>query len=132
MKSDNLQEQAFLKTAILGAIVFIITGFATILLFAALIFFTEIGERLAPLFATLSVATGIFFSSYFIAKQTAKKGFLIGAIVGFTVFILTAIISFIVDDSAVTSNTLFHLVIFILSGLLGGIIGVNKPNKRYL
>lgn len=132
MKSDNLQEQAFLKTAILGAIVFIITGFAAILLFAALIFFTEIGERLAPLFATLSVATGIFVSSYFIAKQTAKKGFLIGAIVGFTVFILTAIISFIVDDGAVTSNTLFHLVIFILSGLIGGIIGVNKPKKKYL
>lgn len=132
MKSDKLQEQAILKTAIVGAVVFLATGFLAMLLFAALLFFTEIGETLTPLFATLSVAIGIFFSAYFIARKTAKKGFLIGAIAGITVFVLITIISFILDDGTVTSNTLFHLVIFILSGLIGGITGVNKPKKKYL
>lgn len=132
MKSDNLHDSNIVKTAIIGGIIFLLTGFIAVLMFAVLIYFAELGDAMAPLFATISVAIGIMVSSYWIAKRTGKKGFLIGLIIGLSVFSLVTVISLIADDGAMTLNTLFHLVIFVLSGLVGGILGVNKPNKKYI
>ena len=64
------------------------------------------------------------------AKKIKDNGYIIGAIVGFVLFFVITLISLILGNS-LTLNTLFHFIIFMLSSMVGGIVGVNR-NNRYI
>jgi len=116
-----------------AGIYFLITTAIFVLLFALIMFFTESGYEYTAIFGTVSVAVGILVSSFLTAKKIGKKGFLTGITVGLIVFALVTIISLIIDDSSFTVNTLFHLIIYVLAGAIGGILGVNKTsNTKYI
>ncbi len=116
-----------------AGIYFLITTAIFVLLFALIMFFTESGYEYTAIFGTVSVAVGILVSSFLTAKKIGKKGFLTGITVGLIVFALVTIISLIIDDSGFTVNTLFHLIIYVLAGAIGGILGVNKTsNTKYI
>lgn len=104
-----------------------------VLTFAVVMYFLEAGYEYSAVFATVSLAIGCFFGAFFAAKKLGQKGLLNGAIVGIITFATILVISLIVDKGAVTVNTLFHLIIFMLSSVIGGIVGVNKAhNKKYI
>ena len=85
------------------------------------------------IFATVSVAFGCFAAAYFTAYKNKCKGLLTGLVVGFTAFTVILIISLVADKGSVSLNTLFHFIIFILSSVVGGVMGVNKAdNRRYI
>ena len=116
-----------------AGIYFLITTAIFVLLFVLIMFFTESGYEYTAIFGTVSVAVGILVSSFLTAKKIGKKGFLTGITVGLIVFALVTIISLIIDDSSFTVNTLFHLIIYVLAGAIGGILGVNKTsNTKYI
>ena len=117
-----------LKTSVLGII---ITGIF-MAIFSAAMYFFELDNSLSPLLATLSVSIGSLAASFYAAKTKGSQGYLTGFIVGVITFILITLISFILDDGGITSNTVFHLIIIILSSLIGGILGVNKKEKKYI
>lgn len=132
MKKDvsGKQESLFfwLKTALIEIAVTLVF----IAVFAAVMYFFELNKNMSTVFATLSVAIGSLTAAFSAAKKVGCKGYLIGLIVGGITFVLIALISFIVDDGALTFNTLFHLIIIMLSSLIGGIMGVNKKGKSYI
>ncbi len=115
------------------AVIFeLIIAAAFICLFSFFMYFADLDSSYAPLLGTLSVAFSILITAYLQASKIKKKGFLIGFIIGIVNFILIFLISLIINGSGITYNTLFHLVIFLLSGLIGGILGVNKTtNKKF-
>lgn len=114
-------------------IVFLITSVVTVLIFGITMYFLELNYEYAPVLGTVSVALGIFFSACSTAKKLGKKGFLIGLATALITFAFVTVISLILDDGSMTINTLFHLIIYTLAGLLGGILGVNKKqNKKYI
>ena len=116
-----------------AGIYFLITTAIFVLLFAMIMFFSETGYEYTAIFGTVSVAAGILVSSFLTAKKIGKKGFLTGITVGLIVFALVTIVSLIIDDSSFTVNTLFHLIIYVLAGAIGGILGVNKTsNTKYI
>lgn len=110
--------------------VFILSSIVSIVLFAVILLFLEIDLSYATLFATISLAIGIFFTSFIVAKTTKEKGCLIGSAFGGFVFIITLIISLFSDSSSVSLNILFRFIIYILSGCCGGIFGVNKASRK--
>ncbi len=118
-----------IKTVILG----IITTGIFILLFSVFMYLSQMGYEYSPVFATVSLAAGTFVSAFYAAKKIGSRGFLTGIIVGGVTFIAVTLISLIVDKGSLTSNTLFHFIIIMLSALIGGIMGVNKAhNKKYI
>lgn len=122
-----------IKNYIFAAFFQIITTAISIGLFAALMLFLETDSGIAVIFATISVAAGCLVSSFYLARKIKAKGYIIGALIGLITFGVVLIVSLIVDKSAVSINTLFHLIIFMLSSLSGGIMGVNKAaNKKYI
>lgn len=119
----------YIKALILG--IAVTAGF--IALFSGVCCFASVGLKYAAVFATVSAAAGAFTSAWFLARKTGAKGWLIGLAVGFAAFAVITLASLIINRGAVTGNTLFHLVIIILSAMIGGVLGVNKGiNNNYL
>ncbi len=134
MKNDSIKK-AFGKKGIYikALIIEIVVTLFFVALFAMIMFLTENGYRYSALFATVSLAAGTLAAAYYAAKKIGSKGFLTGLVTaGFTFGVIT-LISLIVDDGGITLNTLFHFIIILLSGLIGGILGVNKgKNRKYI
>lgn len=104
-----------------------------ILIFSVIMFATEMNKDYAVILATASVAAGSFAAAFYAAKTVQSKGFMVGLIVGGITFLAVTLISLIIDKGALSMNTLFHFIIFMLSSLIGGIMGVNKAaNKKYI
>lgn len=102
-------------------------------IFAVIMYLAQIGFEYSSVLATVSLAAGSLVSAFYIAKKIGRKGFLTGLIVGAVTFLTVTLISLFVDKGGVTVNTLFHLIIIMLSALIGGILGVNKAaNKKYI
>lgn len=134
MKIKHSKNQSANFTLIIKtAIITLVTIIAFIFLFSVFMFLSKRGYEYATVFATLSLAAGAFAGSVFLSNLIGNKGLLIGLLVGSVIFVLVTLISLIVDKGAITTNTLFHLIIIILSSTIGGIIGVNKAhNKKYI
>lgn len=112
----------------------VLVAFSAVIMaiFAAIMYFFELDKNYSPLIATISVAIGCLVASYFASGKIGSKGYITGTIIGFATFVIVTIISLIIDQSSITSNTLFHFIIFILSSLIGGVSGVNKKPKKYI
>ena len=131
MKKDYEKKNSFnygliIKTALLN----IITTAAFIFIFAVVMYLAQTGYEFATVFATVSLAAGTLVSAFYLARKIAKKGFLVGLLVGGAEFIIVTLISMFADKGGITVNTLFHLIIILLSSLIGGIMGVNKAGKQ--
>lgn len=132
MSKNNLSKDNKWILIIKSAVMLIISSAIFMAVFSALMYFLELDKDYSPIFATVSVAIGCFLTAYFTSGKIGQKGLITGLITGLSVFILITVISLIVDKGTVTSNTLFHFIIFVLSSLIGGVIGVNKKSKKYI
>lgn len=94
---------------------------------SAVIFaYTNINDRYLQTFVFGSIMISVLISSTVLAKKVKEKGLLLGAIFGFLYVLLIFLITSIAYTGFVFTNTLLiYLAISILSGIVGGIIGVN-------
>ncbi len=117
---------------LLGAIIGIVTFALFVFIFAGVMLIFKIDRAYAAVFATLSVASGGFASSFYTAKRFKEKGYLIGIVTGFIYFAVVCIVSAIVCKTGFSGNTVFHLLIILLSSVIGGIAGVAGHNKKLI
>lgn len=128
-KETSLNIKNYLVAVVIGVVV----SFGFMLLFSAAILYLNLDRAYAAPFATISIAAGTFFASFYIAKKRGDKGYLVGIITGVLVFAIITVLSLIINRSGITKNTLFHLIIIVLSSTVGGVLGVNKgKNKKYI
>lgn len=114
-------------------LILIFTTVAAMFLFAIIMYFLEGGYEFSPLFATLSLGLGTLVSSFFASKKIGQKGYIIGAVIGGVSFIIITLIGLMASKDIFTLNTLFRLIILMLSSLIGGVLGVNnKGNQKYI
>ena len=129
ISKNSLKLSIIIKTVLMGLMFTLIP----MVVFALLMYSLQIKYEYSSLFGTLSVAIGLFVSSFLTAKKKAKNGMVTGLIIGVIAFLLVFVISLILNGGGITYNTLFHLIIFVLSSVIGGILGVNKAvNKKYI
>ncbi len=119
----------FIKTAVIEILVTVLF----IIIFAAVMLFSDGAVNFAAVFATAAIALGCVAASFYAAKSIGKRGLLTGFIIGIITFCIITLISMILDSGAVTINTLFKFIIIMLSSLIGGVAGVNNgQNKKYI
>ncbi len=118
------------KNYLFGIIIYIGALALSILLFAILVYFLNLPMVYMPLFSNISLGLANFFAAYFIAYKQKSKGFLTGLILALVTFALVSIISLIIDEGSVSLNSLLKFIILALSGVIGGIMGVNKTSKQ--
>jgi putative membrane protein (TIGR04086 family) len=73
-------------------------------------------------------------AAFFTARKVGNKGYLIGIIVGLVSFAAVLLVSLLVSKQSIGVNTLFHLVIILISSMIGGILGINSlvKSKKYI
>lgn len=129
-KPFNVKENTNLVHYLLGAILGVFVTMAMIFIFAAIMLFTEADRNLASPLATVSVAVGTFVAAFYSAFKIGDKGYKVGIIVGMICFALITLVALLIKKGGFTVNSLFHLIIFLLSGIIGGIVGVNRKNNH--
>ena len=129
-KISELNKNIILKQMIIGFIINISVSVLFLLIFSVVTYILDSGFDYSSVYGTLRVAAGILVSSFYISRKIMKKGFIIGLLNGTFIFIIVTIISLITDKGGLTVNTLFHLIIFILSSVIGGVLGVNRQKKE--
>lgn len=124
-------------TAGVGVLIRLTLLFATItalsvFAFAVLAYLLPDLLAYSALLATLAVALGAFAASFYLSSRAGKKGWLCGLAVGAAVFALLTLLALIINHGGFTSNTVFRLVIVMLSSEIGGIIGVGRRDRKYI
>ena len=101
----------------------------TMLIAAALMVFFNISVKYASPIASVCAGFGTFIGSYFAARKNGQKGILNGIMTAAIIFVFVTIVSVFLNDR-MTIISLIHLAVIVLSGCIGGIMGVNKREKR--
>lgn len=72
---------------------------------------------------------GSFSGGYISARISSEKGMMYGMLCGFLMFILLFLAGLISVRESITMTTAIRLFAMLLSGAVGGIIGVNKRKR---
>lgn len=116
-----------LSTTCKGAVLSIIITALLSLLLTALVFCGDIPDKaitaLVFFIASLSCITGAYSSG----KVLSSKGLVTGGMLGIIYYIiLLAVCSVITKNFAITSNMMIMLVSVMMSGMLGGVLGMPR------
>lgn len=109
-----------------GIIASIIFSLLSLIVFAALLTYTNLSEGsiypVVIILSTLSILIGSSISTI----KIKKNGLLNGSIIGATYIFLLYIISSIVNTGfGVNTYTIIMMIAGVLAGIIGGIVGVN-------
>lgn len=106
--------------------------FILVAVFALIINLADLDYKYAPVFGSVAVGLGSLAGAMRYSAKKKSKGYLIGLAFGGATFLIVTLIGLILNGGGLTLNTLFHLIIIMLSAVSGGIIGVNKGGKKYI
>ena len=126
----NINEQSETKKNVIriikGSIFSIIISLILLLIFAILLCYTNLSENSIKPTILIITGVGILVGSMISAKKIRKNGLVNGGMVGiiYTV-ILYLISSLTITNFSVTINSFIMLIVAIITGMIGGIIGIN-------
>ena len=93
---------------------------------SAIFAYTNINDRHLDSFVLGSVMISVLVGSMLLLRKIKKKGLLFGAIFGLIYFLIVYLVNVLAFSEFFVSNTVeIYLGICLLSGIVGGIIGVN-------
>ncbi len=106
---------------------FLISVLLTLILLSTLNYFNIISYKVVYIISFISVIASMFFSGYYLAKHSTKKGYLIGLLIGLALVLFMMILSLIIYK--ISWISLIYYLILLVSCITGGIFGINK-NKN--
>ena len=113
-----------------GSVFAIILSIVFLLIYALVLTYTDISESTIIPVVTVIVGISILIGSMVSVRKIRKNGLLNGGIVGLIYVIALYITSSMcLVGFSLTLNSLIVLIVGILTGMIGGIIGVNLYRK---
>lgn len=140
IKSDSFNYSGFFKHILLGLALGIIICFAFIMVFSFILTkdTNDINiNNMAFVLGNLSVAISVFISGLFASLKNKSRGLLTGILCGFLFFVLLAVLTLLIPNSASSTSPvkgLLKVIILFLNtfifGGFGGVFGVNLGKRR--
>ena len=110
-----------------GSAISILTTLVFLIIFAALLTYTNINENAMPTVIIIVTALSILIGSEISASMIKKNGILNGTLVGIIYIVLLYLISSVVTRNfSLNKYSIIMIATSIIIGGIGGIIGVNK------
>ncbi len=119
-----------IKHLFIGLFIALLLTLFSLFLISVIMFYADIDSSMASPLSSIGLLIGCFFGALYTSKKHGKNGLLIGMTTSFILFIIITIASLSVSLDKFGILTLIHGLIMLLSGGIGGIIGVNK-NKNF-
>lgn len=114
---------------VIGCAVGYLITLVLILIFAFLFLSDALTSDKAPIASIIALAVGSFVGGYITAFVKKEKGLVNGFITGLIMFLLVLSIA-LFNDSQFTVYTLVKAIVMLLLSSAGGILGVNKAQRR--
>lgn len=126
IENGNINSQSNMNYIIKGIVISILFTLTSLLLFALVLTYTDLGEStISPVIIIVS-ALSILIGSSISTIKIKKHGLLNGAIIGGVYIVLLYGISSIVNTGfEVNTDTIVMMVSSVLAGIIGGVVGVN-------
>lgn len=126
----NINEQSETKKNVIriikGSIFSIIISLILLLIFVILLCYTNLSENSIKPTILVITGVGILIGSMISAKKIRKNGLINGGMVGAVyIIILYMVSSLTITNFSITINSLTMLIVAIITGMIGGIIGIN-------
>jgi len=100
----------------------------SLFILAMIMHFFEIEKKYASSLSGVALGIGCFFGGLIYSKLCGQKGLLCGLFVSGILFLFITVISLILGAKLGVA-TAIHCLIMLLSGAIGGVLGVNMGKK---
>lgn len=128
MKMKNLKQHIYRPFAV-SLTVGAVSVLASLILSAAAVYVMQLPVEVCGAFGTLSLSLGCLAAGYVIGRKKLRRGIKQGFLCGTALFLLCVILS-AVFGSVTAAGFLGRLAVCTVSGAVGGVIGVNRQQKR--
>lgn len=97
-----------------------------LLIFAVIMTFIDINEKVSSAFYLITTLLSIMYGSIYAVKKVKRRGWLIGMLVTVMYLLILYLVSIISGNSAVIGvNRIERFSLAILVGMMSGILGIN-------
>ncbi|HEX3017763.1 MAG TPA: TIGR04086 family membrane protein [Caproicibacter sp.] len=135
MKGSNAVGQKPILSAVRAIIIGAVAGAAlcaVLLAISALAFVSSenIPQNFLPAFIIAVSVISALFAGFIAAKISKQRGLIYGSMAAMLLFILFLVSGLATSQSTVSSESFIRLLVMLLSGAIGGLIGVSRKSKR--
>ena len=113
-----------------GFLVAIMTALFFMMLFAWIMTVKDLPATAVVIFAYAILISSSLLGGWSASRIAKEQGMKVGGIIGGSVFMLIFLLGVITKGFTGDINIITKAIVSILSGMIGGIIGVNRANKR--
>lgn len=126
--SENISESGNnIKRIIKGSVFSIVITLIGLLVYSIILSYTSISETTMPATIIIVTAVSILIGSTISTANIKKNGIVNGVLVGLIYIAIIYLISSIVTGNfLLNTNSIIMMIASVLTGAMGGIIGVNK------
>ncbi|MGO5066042.1 TIGR04086 family membrane protein [Clostridium sporogenes] len=119
----NKKNTDFIVQGILRAVILTVI---MLLLFAVVLTFTDVSEKISSIIYLLITILSIMYGTIYSVRKINKKGWLIGLVISIIYMIIIYIIS-IVSGNTLTFGTdrFIRILLALILGMLSGMLGIN-------
>lgn len=115
-----------MKNYIISFIIFFTIALSVLIIFSFIFAYTNLDDKYIDLVVYSALISSSFISSFFLGKSQKKRGIINGIGINLMCCLILFIISCILNEQFIVTKTLgLYILTCSLSGVVGGILGVN-------
>lgn len=127
MDTKQISENKNLISIFKGVVISLVTTFILLIIFAAILTFTNIQENTISPVVIIITAVSLLIGSTMGNRKMEKNGLLNGAMVGLIYILFLYLISSILNGNfSLNLASIIMIIVSIFFGILGGVVAVNK------
>ncbi len=127
MDTKQISENKNLISIFKGVVISLVTTFILLIIFAAILTFTNIQENTISPVVIIITAVSLLIGSTIGNRKIEKNGLLNGAMVGLIYILFLYLISSILNGNfSLNLASIIMIIVSIFFGILGGVVAVNK------
>lgn len=117
------------KYILVGLVLALFVTLTSLFLISIIMYYADIDSSMASPLASIGLILGCFVGGFYTSKKHEKKGLIIGFTTSAIFFIILSIASLSISTDNFGLLSLIHSLVMLLSGGIGGILGVNNKRK---
>lgn len=127
---NSLNERVNLIGILKGVIFSYLITIPILIIFALFLSYTDFPERLISPAVVITTVVSVLIAGYSVTRGVTSKGWLNGAVVGFVYMLILYLLgSIFFENYTINKYVITMMIIGILTGAIGGMLGINNRSR---